>query len=1355
MKIWKRCLSALLALIMLFTSANVGFAAGRLDGETNIWSATAADIVAEHYGLTSNAKIAAVLSNGAIRSGAEYAVAAPHVNGTEGKQDLIAVDYRNKAFYVKSYETEGYLWIPTAAVLLAEGEEKETFNLTESVCYYNNVEYYATEAFTYDGKHYTIEVTYELAVSIDAAEQQRIMEIPAYLAQTAKNIEKTLSGMWYDLYTFNGMVPALYSLLSLSLPADEAAGKEAEPFFDKTAHAAEIAAIEALYAECMKAETPPQLEMFLVCDESLKTSDSGLVYAMEEGEKVKNTAAALYEKLEVLAKSQRLNSLTSRFKAYDAAQGTSLSIELKNLYRYLDRFVGTAGKDGSLELLKDEANWAILDPAVQESIFKEDYDPQDFAALESAVSGLRNVNYTVPEAQDEVITAVQVTIPCEIITHDVTVSLSAQVVADDGVNTKEKKKLDFPAETIRVLDGTELDELEDIVDELGIETTAREKWNAISDAYQIGSGYYDIRPTLSSDGPLHADAEYTIEYFPKEYTVTKKGDNGFSGTEQLPFGYRLSLPEYSGKDGWYDYDVVYTNVSGSSDPKRNQGEIVFVDAAMTITQTPGAAKDEHRILTFLAADPQYAVNGSDEPQRVLSPEAANILINDALYSPTIKIRTPDTNITTPLKPVDGVFSIEVKDVPSGILGMTWMLKGVTLYNEDNVVQEVSVSNGKASWETTDFTRVEAYYEMQITNLSFTKKLTSAEITEYINLPHILSNQMSQQRDALNGNEDVTAKKMLEQLSDSRMSLVMTLLTNAEEWMETKSGKDAVRILNTPENEIAKDDEGKTIGYGARSAEDKLALIAYLEQCEDAGWSVAAYYRMGYGAKLKEHCLRLAKCIEDITSDPGFVKKLADFDSNGSMGLLEKLNDVDEAVSDLEELSEKMEDLDETVVDVNHVKFPDLVTACLAARGKTAPCNEAATLYAYTSVRRSSETSGSLQIKVQVEPRAGERLSIDYKLDDAASHEMTAEEADRLWNFINEVKASANLDERTEQFYKPRVQFGTVTDDNLDILPKEGDSLSGGDTAVVVTYTPKTYIVTIKGVSTELYEARITYHGGDQPYVIDLPAKSEDPNAKSYYQYIFPNRSGEDAVRNVANGTDPGQAKFSEEDLLTLFNGGSYSIIRKEIRILGDPELTFKPTLSAELIRGAKSEAIKKENPETKETETTYYLFLDAVYSGLSYAAFLENVNRVVENGGESSIGVYNADGTELLSEDYVGTGDVVRYKLKDVFGKDYESKEDEPSEYTIVMMGDVNGDGLCNDEDIEKIVDAYFIKEDKKILYYDQLVEELSWTYEQILAANMNNNKKIDSNDAWTIRSKSLYWDADKKQNQIVYRTVL
>jgi len=100
--------------------------------------------------------------------------------------------------------------------------------------------------------------------------------------------------------------------------------------------------------------------------------------------------------------------------------------------------------------------------------------------------------------------------------------------------------------------------------------------------------------------------------------------------------------------------------------------------------------------------------------------------------------------------------------------------------------------------------------------------------------------------------------------------------------------------------------------------------------------------------------------------------------------------------------------------------------------------------------------------------------------------------------------------------------------------------------------------------------------------------------------------------------------------------------------------------------------------------------------------------------------------------------------------------------YTIIMMGDVNGDGKCMGKDINDpqndadiVARACLLEVDEKTDYAKLLEEELGLTKAGILAANMNNNSTLDSNDAWFIRSKELHWGGEWNKHQIVYRTVL
>ena len=143
--------------------------------------------------------------------------------------------------------------------------------------------------------------------------------------------------------------------------------------------------------------------------------------------------------------------------------------------------------------------------------------------------------------------------------------------------------------------------------------------------------------------------------------------------------------------------------------------------------------------------------------------------------------------------------------------------------------------------------------------------------------------------------------------------------------------------------------------------------------------------------------------------------------------------------------------------------------------------------------------------------------------------------------------------------------------------------------------------------------------------------------------------------------------------------------------------------------------------------------------------YLEQVVPTANNANLKRIEIYDASGMRLGSYSLISTGCTVHYMLEDIYGKPIESV------YTVIMMGDVDGDGDCDNQDVSLATSIYFLKRDEKGNY----LEEFPLDANGALAANMNNNKQIDSNDAWKIRSKALYWNADKKQSQIVYRSVL
>ena len=1291
MKIWKRCAAALLALIMMVTSVSFGFAAGRIDGETGIWSATAAEIVAEKYGYADDRHVTAILASPAVNAGFEYTAEVPYENGTEGKQDLLVVDYLNKVVYARSFESGGLRWIPEEAVLSAEGAVQETFTLTESVSYYNNEEFYASAPFAYEGKSYTIEVTYSLPLNIDVAEQQRILDIPAHLMQAVENIDTTVVRMRSNLYLFEREIPTLHKMLTMYLPAEE--GEEPEPFFDYEKHAAEIDAIVSLFAEYTKNVDEQQLDMFALSTDCMESELSALAYAMEHGANVRDTAKVLYERLQVLDDSQRLRSLLSQLKKIDTEAHTSL----KALYKYMGRIMAP------LEELQSDDSWTILDEAVQASIFAEDYTPDELDALSATVSALSG--YIAPQADGETIIAAEVPVFCEIITHDVGITVSAKVVGE-GVGNAELTELTPYTDTIRVLDGVTQQELDAAILDTGVEDEALLYWNGLNDAYKIDESHY-VRTPFSLGGVLTSDINYTIDYTPEEYTVS----TNYGVTLNVPFGYLLELPVCVDGDGWYDYRVIFT---GGGEVSYNQGSVFAVESDIEIIRTTGTAKFEYRVLDYLADDPQYGMNDL----------AKKILYNTALNSPMVRIRVPGENIS-PIVDTGAGFYVKVEKLASGMAGMTWMVDLATLYDGKSVVQNVPVENGKASWETAGFTHLMIDHSMMITRVrdgALSRPLSESEINEYANLPYNLSAEVSAQQRALSGDERGTAKSTLEMMED--YEFIMSLLKNNDEreffeYMSTAAGKNAIRLLTSSESMDVKGVNGEPLGKGGWSKynTEMAALFYYLRKCESADWSVATYYEHGYYEALAHHAALMAKCLQDIVDDAGFI---AAAKAGGYSSQVQSLKNV---IPVLRDMAENMKGPN-AILDVSHARFPSLIADLLAAEGNVRSYDNASTIYAYETVRRNGENFGSLQVTVQKDNIARTE-AIDYELETVNGseryHIVTAEEAAFLQSFVAEAEADLDLDAEEKQYHDCYANGS---------IPNAGEHLKGSKD-VIFLYTPKTYTVTIDGVPTSEYMETFRY--GD-PYTIDLPAKNDAAMPSIYYEYTFYDENGEvmDVV-GVENGS-VGHFTFTKERLPKLFPYGTYVIYRKECIENGVPTTLLKPQLTAEWIRGA------------VEDKWNRMLFLDALPSGLTYERFKEQVQLVVQNGKLLTFEILDAEGYELKSDALVATGMTIHHVMENVYGKEVEGNL---NGYTIIMMGDVNYDGKCDDADARAVAETYFLERDKEGKYIEP--PELNFR----LAANMNNNATLDSNDAWFIRSKVLHWNGQWNKHQITYRTVL
>lgn len=1321
MKVWKRCLAVVLSFIIYISSVNFSEAAGTYDSKNYIWKATVSEVLADYYEL--DKKATDVLFNNAINQGYRYILFAPYANGTKGKKDLITVDYVNKKVYAKTYNADGYSWMPIQAVLSADGEVVETLGLVAGTYYYRESEYNASQAFTYEGNKYTVEVIYQLAVDIAVEEQTRLLQIPGIMAQTADNLANQLKGLRLDMKNLGEMTPYLYELISLQLPKEEIVTKTvsetnesqdleneslqsegleqknlesegfSEPLKEKIAEetlityeaaldsendAELIKVIEELYTEYVQNNG---LQLYLWSEEYRNNTKNVLSYAETHGAKIKDSSAEIYEYADILKSSNRLRTV---IKELEELNPESYS-RLQYLQSTLTSLIGTTRRPGPLRVLKEESNWKILDETVKSSIFKNSYLDEDYTKLESAVYALRNTTVTMPDISNETVVAANVGITCEIEIFDINISVSAVVVSGE-LETQMLTALETYNKTITLLKDTSAEEVKAAIKECGIENTALNAWNSLNNEYLINTGYYD-REESEISGNLNSDIEeYQITFVPKTYQI----ETNFAGNMELPFGYKLELPVSTDEEISYDY-VIET--SDGNKVSYNEGVIYKITKPVSITQLEGSEKTEYRLYDFLISDTQYE----------MSDDAKSVLTHAAIESPTLKIRIPDGSTVGEVVFENDVYKIEAKEFAAGILGMSWIPDKAAVMEGETLLEEAKFTDGVAVWTTGGFTHVKVSYKLKIEKVKdgiMNRPLDEIEDVLYaLNLPHDLVTHTVKQNQLLNGETGITVKRMYSEMNGVSNFMTPTILSVIGASMKSTDGKNAVLRLQGSENRNISGQNGENLGKGAwnpnadaNDGKGELALYTYLKLCAESDWSLAKYYQQGLYKKVKEQAGIVASCLETIVKDSGFLPTLDQF------GMADKKDTIEKLIPQLKALAENIEG-PHKAMKVDDPDFSSLIEYLVSLEGTTSAVDTSSGIYAYSSIRRNGENGGSLTISVKYGNKLAKKREITYLMDgtdeNGQYHILTEDEFAKVKELITELEDLFGVSEEEKVFY----------DLICTGIPEAGEKVKKNE-IVSFDYIPKEYVVTILGVPATEYREVFKYKSD---YVITLPAYSENPEEAIYYRYWI----DEETSVKVANGTT-GYYKFNEDELLTLFEDGHFEIVRQEVESL--PGIEVRPNVVLnEKIKGSYYDAASK------------ILCLDAAPKGLLVSQFEKFVKFEYGDGETPEVEVVN-DNKEPANYQYLATGSLVYTYVTDENGDSHETI------FTIVLMGDVNRNGKVDSQDVTQLIKTYLgtAAESEKIL-----------GEARTMAADMNGNGRYcDSNDALQIVKKFTYWDS-------------
>lgn len=195
----KRALAILLSLLILATNIGVlPIFAAETEGNGSVvphehgtepevqgWTGTTGSLVAGNYELNKYEQ-AILVCTGLI--GDTYSVEVPQSND----DGLVSIDADAQTVTAKPYEVDGYVWVPSAAVIkytAADGSNGTDISVTLKQVGENYV-----GSFKKPANSYRIEVTYSLYIPVDAALQQALLNAPYYLVDGYALVSDAVDG---------------------------------------------------------------------------------------------------------------------------------------------------------------------------------------------------------------------------------------------------------------------------------------------------------------------------------------------------------------------------------------------------------------------------------------------------------------------------------------------------------------------------------------------------------------------------------------------------------------------------------------------------------------------------------------------------------------------------------------------------------------------------------------------------------------------------------------------------------------------------------------------------------------------------------------------------------------------------------------------------------------------------------------------------------------------------------------------------------------------------------------------------------------------------------------------------------
>ena len=1049
----KRLLALVLALVMALSTVTECLAAvTSVQRPVDEADVTMGKLLAEAYSgsLTDSEK--ALLKSGYLAGDEAYVFTPPAADNSNG---LVTIDKDSRKITVRSYENEGFTWLPVKAeVKVGDVAQKEIpLTLSEGI--------YTGSFADFDGLSYSIAVTYEMSVDVDTDVLNRMLGAASVFSGAVNALKSTAEG-----------AASLEELLlkqanfSMRYATDNLSGINQSPY-----------PVYQILAKLnpydggglpASAETPSSMVTITCTEEEgalLKalTDDIASDSKVEAG-KLASTYWNGVGAQNLLKLCEATNNQALQAAAQTAYEQTVLLHTMQSL-QWLAKdawnLVNSAlnNVESGLKVGADYA-WNGLDGLIDSGL-----SGADSAALDAWANGVGSDVSNTTTTQAALI-ADRTVVTDGVAQATVNVVVEAEVY-DKGAVTITALTNTAAAHTMRIAAGTNAADTESQLSAQGWESSVVSGWNTDTSgfSYDIDTTHYTrtatFEPEVGTAG-LSENVTYTyrIKYVPVQYQVTAAYCDDIADG-QYGYGYTLTLPKLESANQVYDYTI-----NGES---YDQGTQYRVTGPATITRKVGKAWESHDLGELFAKN--YAPNDT---------HVEKILKSVALKSGNIRLRTPsDDNDLLSIAAGGTGYVVTAKPYNANTEGRQWkpvtaipVTDGVNgapvFFAESNGVYTASLSGS--------FDSALVQYELELNWTDFGSGYTAADAEDIVNLPDKLAAEAKQQ---LHGMDTLAGQSDNLKLLNENLGFIKSVIVDDTDKGVSQAAKDAMQYV---------------YDRCAESVDGNRRMIVYpyvmdYKECATNGAKLAYYYQNN--SELRMRVQQLYEKLSIVLSDEGVRRLIRDNSQTAPY-----YDRLDEIIGKLQDVSTSLLAVD-THIDMGSASLASLTDLITAAIDQTQEyqVNDLPTLA--TTLRIAAPSKVTVNITASIQNSDGAVLATVSK---AVTFDKDAEAETRTLTDTDADKLSQALETATnEAAAAAGVAVGYYERSETGALPGAGTVVSG-TVAYTAVYTPKAYTVKIDGGET------LSFYF-DKP-TVELPAHDTEGFRYEYTVDGQKKRSGE-------------------------------------------------------------------------------------------------------------------------------------------------------------------------------------------------------------------------------------------------------